>query len=173
MAKLSSTLDLKGGWYNGIFAVIRRLIMYRDELSHDYCTVQNKTTLNFMKVHRRKTTILMKSLKEYENVVASATLSQRQTVRTGKAVSDYINDGAAMIKRLFVRLTPERKRIAKNRFSNPIEGDKCFMRLRTQDDKAVLRFCFCKGQFTHPTLKNSRLILIQSQKPHFQIQTVP
>ena len=147
IAKLSSTLGPQGGWYNGIFAVLRRLIMHRDELCHDNCTVQNKVNINFMRVNRRKTSILMRALKEYENVKASAVLGKRQTVRTGKVVSDFINDGAAMTKRLFVRLTPERKRMAQEKFKNPIEADKCFRRLRTTEDKAVLRFCYCNGKY--------------------------
>ena len=146
VAKLSSTLGLQGGWYNSIFAVIRRLIMSRDELNHDGCTVQNKTTINFMKVNRKKTTILMRALKEYLNVENSTAISRRQMVKTGKVVADFINDSAAMLKRLFTRLTPERKRKAMDRFRNPIEADKCFGRLRTLDDKAVLRFCYCNGK---------------------------
>ena len=143
---MSSTLGLQGGWYNAIFAVTRRLIMSRDEYNHDHCTVQNKMTINFMKVNRKKTTVLMKALKEYYNVYISSALSQRQTVRTGKVVADYIDDCAAMTKRLFVRSTPERKRLAMEKFRNPIEGDKCFPRLRTSEDKAVLRFCYCNGE---------------------------
>ena len=103
-------------------------------------------TINFMKVNRKKTTVLMKALKEYYNVYISSALSQRQTVRTGKVVADYIDDCAAMTKRLFVRSTPERKRLAMEKFRNPIEGDKCFPRLRTSEDKAVLRFCYCNGE---------------------------
>ena len=145
-AKLSSTLDLQGGWYNGTFAVLRRLIMTRDELNHDGCTVQNKTTINFLKVDRSRATIIMKALREYENTVISSILGQRQVVRTGKAVSDYIKDAAAMTKRLFTRLTPERKRRACEKYENPIEADKCYPRLRTVEDKAVLRFCYCNSK---------------------------
>ena len=147
-AKLSSTLDLQGGWYSGIFATLRRLIMERTELNHDRCTVQNKTTINFLKVDRKRTTVLMKALKAYENHDISTALGRRQVVRTGKAVSDFLKDGAAMTKRLFTRLTPERKRRACEKFSNPIEADKCFPRLRTIEDKAVLRFCYCTGKRT-------------------------
>ena len=144
-AKLSSTTDLRGGWYSGIFAVLRRLIMSREDLNHDGCTVQNKTTINFLRVDRRKTTTIMKALKEYENSVASHVIGQRQIVRTGKVVSDFLRDGAAMTKRLFTRLTQDRKEKAKRKFKAPIEDDKCFRRLRTKDDKAVLRFCHCEG----------------------------
>lgn len=117
--------------------------MGKDEWNHDRCTVQNKMTINFSKVDRRKATVLMRSLKEYENVDISSILAQRQTVKTGKAVADFLNDGAAMTKRLFVRLTPERKRLAKERFGDTLETDKCYPRLRTMEDKAVLRFCYC------------------------------
>ena len=144
---MSSTLDLQGGWYNGIFAVLRRLIMARDELNHDGCTVQNKTTINFLKVDRSRATIIMKALRDYENTLISSTLGSRQVVRSGKAVSDYIKDSAAITKRLFTRLTPERKRLACERFENPIEADKCYPRLRTTEDKAVLRFCFCNSKY--------------------------
>lgn len=101
----------------------------------------------------------MRALKEYENVKASAVLGKRQTVRTGKVVSDFINDGAAMTKRLFVRLTPERKRMAQEKFKNPIEADKCFRRLRTTEDKAVLRFCYCNGKYRWSYLLTMFIIL--------------
>ena len=143
---MSSTLDLQGGWYSGIFATLRRLIMNRDELNHDRCTVQNKTTINFLKVDRKRTEVLMTALKEYENHNISTSLGRRQVVRTGKAVADFLRDGAAMTKRLFTRLTAERKRMACEKFSNPIEADKCYPRLRTTEDKAVLRFCYCTGK---------------------------
>lgn len=120
--------------------------MKRDDFNHEGCTVQSKTTINFLRVDRRKTTTIIKALKEYENTVASHVIGRRQIVRTGKVVSDYLKDGAAMTKRLFVRLTQERKDKAQSRFQTPIEADKCYRRLRTKDDKAVLKFCFCDGK---------------------------
>ena len=120
--------------------------MCRDELNHDRCTVQNKTTINFLKVDRKKTIVLMKALKAYENIDISTNLGRRQMVKTGKVVSDFLKDGAAMTKRLFTRLTSDRKRRAIERYNNPIEADKCFYHLRTTDDKAVLRFCHCNGK---------------------------
>ena len=114
----------------------------------------------------------MKALREYENTVISSILGQRQVVRTGKAVSDYIKDAAAITKRLFTRLTPERKRRACEKYENPIEADKCYPRLRTAEDKAVLRFCYCNSKFYH-SKEFSRLSLrFKNKKNQIQALTV-
>ena len=56
-------------------------------------------------------------------------------------------DTAAFTKRIFNRTSPDRFNAACQKFKKPIEADQCFKKLRTQDDKTVLRFCQnCMGK---------------------------
>ena len=77
-------------------------------------------------------------------------MGDRRVVQSGKLVHDYVRDVAAMTKRIFVRESDARSRKAKDRFDNSIETDGCYRRLRSREDKTVLRYCKCCEQVDCP-----------------------
>ena len=145
-AKVTTGSDKYSGWYAAILSIIRRLILNRNDWNHDYATTMSKTNLNFAKVDKMKAITLMTSLKEHCATLANEHIRKRGHSVTGKIVFDYINESAAFLKRLFMADTEARLNRANRLFENPMENDDCFSRLRTRDNRTVLRFCtICKG----------------------------
>ena len=139
--KLSTGCIEYSGWYAAILAIVRRLIMEKNDLNHDGCTTMNKCSINFANVDRRKATVLLTSLKRYNETITNAHIGRRQIAPAGKLVCELICDAAALCKRLFVRDSEERCRRATRIEPNPIEADRCFAALDSANDKTVLRFC--------------------------------
>ena len=108
----------------------------------------NKCMINFKAVDRKKAEVLLKALNEFEATQLSHNFRERRLVRSGQLVHGYMQDCAAMSKRIFTRLNRDRFNKAIEKFANPIEKDDCFTKLRTLEEKTVLRFCQnCRGEF--------------------------
>ena len=145
VCKLSSGRD--GGWFAALLAVTRRLVLKDTEFSKDTGTTMNKCMINFKAVDKKKAEVLLKALNEFEATQLSHNFRERRLVRSGQLVHDYLRDCAAMSKRIFTRLNRDRFNKATEKFSNPIEKDDCFTKLRTLEEKTVLRFCQnCRGK---------------------------
>ena len=158
-AKCSTGSENYSGWYAAILAVVRRLVQARNDWTHDKATTMAKCSLNFDKTDRTKAIVIMTSLKKHFNTVASNYYYNRQSVPSGRIVEDYINDCAAMLKRLFVRRTDERVSKALEKDDEAMENHRCFGDLRTEYDGTVLRFCTCEGKFTpYKTSSNPYII---------------
>ena len=139
--KLSTGNTDYAGWYAAVVATVRRLIMEKNDLNHDGCTVMKKSCINFLNVNRDKANTFMTSLKHYHASEASNHFKRRLMAPAGKIVHEYITECAAMIKRIFVRDTVSRREKAKRKFNYPVEADRCFKYLNTTTDGAVLRYC--------------------------------
>ena len=146
-AKCSTGNENYSGWYAAILAVVRRLIQSKNDWTHDFATTMAKCSINFDKTDRTKAIVLMTSLKSHYTSVASNYYYNRQASPSGRIVEDYINECAAIIKRLFVKRTDERIAKALERSDDAMENHKCFDELRTERDGTVLRFCSCDGKF--------------------------
>ena len=63
-AKLSTGRD--GGWFAGITAVIRRLLLTQEHLNIDAAVVMQRCTINFTNVDNERANVILRALKEYE-----------------------------------------------------------------------------------------------------------
>ena len=139
--KFSTGTCESSGWYAAIIAVLRRLIMERNDVAHDGCTSMRKACFNMLNVDKKKAIVFMTSLKKFHMTQVSAHYKKRMAAPGGRVLDDYITDCAALIKRMFVKESASRIEKARRRFRSPIEGDRCFKYLRTANDGTVLRYC--------------------------------
>ena len=146
-AKCSTGSENYSGWYAAILAVVRRMVQFKNDWAHDQATTMSKCTINFDRTDRPKTIVFMTALKEHMATVASNYVNNRQTVHSGRLVEEFINESAAILKRLFVPRTEDRIEKALDLETDPIENHRCFDDLRTEEDRAVLRFCKCEGRY--------------------------
>ena len=163
-AKCSTGNENYSGWYAAILAVVRRLIQSKSDWTHDNATTMAKCSLNFDKTDRTKAIVIMTSLKEHFTTVSSNYYYNRQTAPSGRIVEDYINDCAALVKRMFVRRTDERVAKALEKSGDAMENHRCFSELRTENDGTVLRFCSCDGKF-NPYKTSSNICNIDLKCP--------
>lgn len=141
-AKLTTGSDETScGWFAAILAVMRRLIMKKNTFGGDFNTTMMKTSINVLNVDEDKANVILKALKNYLDTTTNNNISRRQQCPAGKIVNDYIIEAAALIKRLFMARTERRLTKAIAKFENPLEMDRCFVRLNGHMKKAVLRFC--------------------------------
>ena len=133
--------DLTSGWYSAILAIIRRLIQEPRTFGTDASTTMLKTSINIKDVNKKKAEIILGALKKHEETVASSNISKRQQVPSGRIVKDFINEAAALTKRLFMAKTRNRVSLAERMFEYPLEKDQCFGGLGGARKMTVLRFC--------------------------------
>ena len=153
--------DSAAGWYAAILNIVRRLIMQGKTFGNDFNTTMTKTTINVNDIDIEKANTIMMALRSYEETVTNYDIGRRQQVPAGKVVSDYITEGAALTKRLFMAKTEGRLNMASKKYEYPLETDRCFGRLNGHDKKTVLRFCkgcnYSKSSLYH-SLKAMRQI---------------
>ena len=139
--KLTSGSDHKtSGWYAAILAVVRRLIM-GENFEGDSNTTMMKTSINVREINLKKANTILKSLRCYEETIVNYNIGRRRRAPAGRIVHEFINDTAALTKRLFVALSERRLNLAEQRYENSLETDRCFNRLGGGQKKTVLRFC--------------------------------
>ena len=140
--KFSTGTGEASGWYAVLIALIRRLIMDRNELVHETNSkTMKKALINFQHVDRAKAIIFMTSLKKFYMTRVSSHYSKRMAAPAGQILDEYLKDCAAMLKRMFVRESESRVEKARRRTNRPIEADRCFKYLKTANDGTILRFC--------------------------------
>ena len=149
-AKCTTGDSRYAGWFAAVLAVIRRMILNRNDWNHHEALTMGYCNLNFAKLDKTKAITLMTSLKRHCETIASDHHRRRGYSHSGRLVFDFINEAAAIVKRLFVADTRERLNRANQVFQNPIENDQCFANLNTTNNKTVLRFCSrCRGKFDY------------------------
>lgn len=139
--KLTSGSDQKtSGWFAATLAIVRRLIIGQN-FEGDNNTTMMKTSINVREINLKKANTILKSLRCYEETVVNYNIGRRRRAPAGRIVHEFINDAAALTKRLFVAKTDRRLQIAEQRYESPMEADRCFSRLGGDQKKTVLRFC--------------------------------
>ena len=140
-AKISTGSEEYGGWFAGVMAIIRRLIMKEQDWTKESAATMQKTMINIKNVDEDKAKVILSALREYEANNASTNLANRRDAPAGKAVADFILEAAAMIKRLFMPYSVRRHELACNLFEDALEDSRCFYRLGSANGRTVLRFC--------------------------------
>ena len=130
-----------GGWFAAIMAIIRRLIMEDQDWGRNSSTTMQKTTINVKYVDVEKALVILNALKEYESTRANTNIDNRKSVPSGKIVSDFIYEAAAIIKRMFVPYTRRRHEMASELYDDALETSRCFYKLGSARCLTVLRFC--------------------------------